>query len=139
MPVFILWKLVGAAAIGAAGYAAKKWADGRMDSFDDFSSEDEWERMEARLREHQRERMTSYLRTLLAEKGIEHSSEERERLAELAVDPEQWSAFEAMVDELAARAPAVGEIDARMETTEHELAELETLAAALNRLNKDKS
>ena len=139
MPVFILWKLVGAAAIGAAGYAAKKWADGRMDSFDDFSSEDGWERMEARLREHQRERMASYLRTLLAEKGIEHSSEERERLAELAVDPEQWSAFEAMVDELAARAPAVAEIDARMETTEHELAELETLAAALNRLNKDKS
>lgn len=141
MPVFILWKLVGAAAIGAAGYAAKKWADGRMDSSDDFSSadDDEWERMEARLRAHQLERMTGYLRTLLAEKGIEHSSEERERLAELAIDPDQWSAFEAMVDELAARAPAVREIDARIETTEHELAELETLAAELNRLNKDKS
>lgn len=139
MPVFIVWKLVGAAAIGAAGYAVKKWVDGRMDNSNDFSSDDDWERMEARLVEHQRERMAGYLRTLLAEKGVEHSSEERERLARLAVDPEQFSAYEAMVDELAVRAPAVREIDARIETTENELADLESLATALKRLNKDKA
>ena len=139
MPVFILWKLVGAAAIGAAGYAAKKWADGRMDSIDDLSSDDEWERAEARLKEHLQERMSNYLRTLLAENGIEHRSDERERLAELAVDPSRWSALEAMVNELAARAPAVRKIDARIETTENELAELESLANALKRLAKDKS
>jgi len=136
---FILPKLVTAAAIGAAGYAAKKWADGRVSTGDDLPSDDEWERIEARRLAHQRERLASYARTLLAEKGIEHTPEECERLAELLVDPAQWTAFEAMVDELAERARDIRDIDARIEAHEHEAAELATLARALNRLNKDKS
>lgn len=139
MPVLILWKLAGMAALGAAGYAAKKWADGGLSTSDDFPSDDEWDRAEARELEHRRESLARYAPTLLAENRIEHSPEECERLAELAVDPDHWTAFEAMVDELAERSRDVRELDARIEAAVQELAELKALSTELEGMTRAKS
>lgn len=143
MPVYIIWKLVGAAAIGAAGYMIKKLAeDSELSSdyrsSDEVNQDNELRRREAKL-EQQRNRMDAYARAVLDEHGIKLKSSEHDRLVSLALCFADDPRLDELVAEIALRARAVRDMDERIETTESEAAALEDLAEAFVRLARDRT
>lgn len=138
MPAFVLPWLIGTAGVAAAGYIVKKLSEDSDagysgPSLDEIAGDNEDRRRDA-VHSHHRERMDSLARAVLAEHGIEVSSAERKHFVELALDLEDDAPLDALIAEIAPRAPAIREIDQDIAAAESELAALEAIAAPLKQL-----
>lgn len=139
MPAFVLPWLIGVAGAAAAGYVVKKLSEdsgsggGSGPSLDEIARDNEQRRRTAMHSQH-RERMDSLVRAVLAEHGIKLGSAERKRLVELALDFDDEAALDALIADIAARAPKVREVDQEIAAAESELAPLEDIDALLKRL-----